>query len=140
MRLVHTHPAEQAGVALPVWSNPGRFEEGRGLLMELPRGNPYFSPSLGVDKAAVVREGIASCRRVAFAGDGYPDADAARLVPAELRFARGDLAIVLSEERLAFHHYERWSEIALVLCDPLLVGQTPQPAVTDKPRERRSSR
>lgn len=131
---------DKAGVALPVWSNPGRFEECRGLLMELPGGTPYFSPSLGVDKAAVVREGIASGRRVAFAGDGYPDADAARLVPAELRFARGDLANVLSEERLAFHHYERWSEIALVLCDPLQVGRMPQPAATEEPRERRSSR
>ena len=78
----------EAGVTLPVWSNPGRFEEGRGLLMELPRGSPYFSPSLGVDKAAVVREGISSGRRVAFAGDGFPDADAARLVSSELRFAR----------------------------------------------------
>ena len=26
---------DEAGVTLPVWSNPGRFEEGRGLLMEL---------------------------------------------------------------------------------------------------------
>ena len=76
----------EAGVTLPVWSNPGRFEEGRGLLMELPRGSPYFSPSLGVDKAAVVREGISSGRRLAFAGDGFPDADAARLVSSELRF------------------------------------------------------
>jgi 2-hydroxy-3-keto-5-methylthiopentenyl-1-phosphate phosphatase len=113
---------DEAGVTLPVWSNPGRFEEGRGLLMELPRGIPYFSPSLGVDKAAVVREGVSSGRRVAFAGDGFPDADAARLVSAELRFARGDLADVLSQEGLEFHRFERWSEIALILCDPLIVG------------------
>jgi len=110
---------DEAGVALPVWSNPGRFEKGRGLLMELPRGSRYFSPSLGVDKAAVVREGIASGRRVAFAGDGFPDADAARLVADEHRFARGDLAHALSKEGLAFHRFDRWSEIAPVLCDPL---------------------
>ena len=96
---------DEAGISVPVWSNPGRFEEGRGLLMDLPRGSRYFSPSLGIDKAAVVREGIASGRRVAFAGDGFPDADAARPVAAELRFARGDLANVLSKEGLAFHRF-----------------------------------
>ena len=126
----------EAGVTLPVWSNPGRFEEGRGLLMELPRGSPYFSPSLGVDKAAVVREGISSGRRVAFAGDGFPDADAARLVSSDLRFARGDLAHVLTKEGLAFHRFEHWSEIALVLCDPLIVRQNPHQTAPTEPRER----
>ena len=128
---------DKAGVTLPVWSNPGRFEQGRGLLMELPLGSPYFSPSLGVDKAAVVREGIASGRRVAFAGDGFPDVAAARLVAPELRFARGDLANVLSTEGLAFHRFERWSEIALVLCDSLQVGQTPHPTAPAEPEKRR---
>ena len=33
-------------------------------------------------------------RTVAFAGDGFPDEEAARLVPGHLRFARGDLASV----------------------------------------------
>ncbi|MGD0045356.1 MAG: hypothetical protein ABSE84_34020, partial [Isosphaeraceae bacterium] len=127
---------DEAGVTLPVWSNPGRFEEGRGLLMELPRGSPYFSPILGVDKAAVVREGISSGRRVAFAGDGFPDVDAARLVSSELRFARGDLAHVLSKDGLAFHRFERWSEIALVLCDPLIVRQNPHQTAPTEPRER----
>ena len=108
---------DQAGVDLPVWSNPGRFEEGRGLLMELPTGRPYFSPSLGVDKAAVVREALQSRRRVAFAGDGFPDLEPARLVSPELRFARGDLAQALSREGLAFHSFDRWSQIAEILCD-----------------------
>ena len=58
----------------------------RGLLMERAPGHPFFSPTLGIDKAAVVRQGIAEGRRVAFAGDGFPDIDPARLVPAELRF------------------------------------------------------
>jgi 2,3-diketo-5-methylthio-1-phosphopentane phosphatase len=126
---------DEAGVTLPVWSNPGRFEQGRGLLMELPRGTPYFSPSLGVDKAAVVREGLATGRRVAFAGDGFPDAEAARLVSAELRFARGDLANVLCEEGLAFRRYERWSEIAVALTDPLSDGQNSHSTVPTAPKE-----
>src|SRR4029077_7957696 len=58
---------DRAGVGLPVWSNPGRFVEGRGLLMELPPEGPYFSRNLGVDKAAVVRQGLAAGKRVAFA-------------------------------------------------------------------------
>ena len=107
----------KAGVTLPVWSNPGRFEEGRGLLMELPKSSPFFSPSLGVDKAGIVRNATNSGRRVAFAGDGFPDIDAARLVPAELRFARADLVAALSQEGLAFHPFDRWVEIAAILAD-----------------------
>lgn len=108
---------DRAGVTLPVWSNPGRFEKGRGLLMELPPEGPYFSRNLGVDKAAVVRQGIAAGKRVAFAGDGFPDIDAARLVPDDLRFARGDLARALDTEGLHFRHYGAWSEIADRLCE-----------------------
>ncbi len=106
----------QAGVDLPVWANPGRYEEGRGLLMELPKSSPFFSPSLGIDKTAVVRQAIAQGRRVAFAGDGFPDIEPARLVSAGLRFACGDLAQVLTREGLAFHRFVRWSQIADVLC------------------------
>jgi 2,3-diketo-5-methylthio-1-phosphopentane phosphatase len=105
----------EAGVNLPVWSNPGTFEPGRGLLMDLPTSSPFFSPSLGIDKAAVVRHGLARRRRVAFAGDGFPDVDAALLVAAELRFARGDLARVLSRKGLTYNRFERWSEIAEIL-------------------------
>jgi len=43
------------GVALEVYANPGRFVEGKGLLMELPVDSRYFSPSHGIDKSAVVR-------------------------------------------------------------------------------------
>jgi 2,3-diketo-5-methylthio-1-phosphopentane phosphatase len=107
---------ERAGVEIPVWSNPGHFEEGRGLLMELPPQGPYFSPDLGTDKAALVREGLAEGKRVAFAGDGFPDVDAARLVVADLRFAHGDLAGVFRSEGLPFRSYEHWSEIADQLC------------------------
>lgn len=104
-----------AGAEVEVHSNPGRFEAGKGLLMEMPTGSPYLSQMLGVDKKEVVRRFIAEGRTVAFAGDGFPDADPARLVPGKLRFARGDLANVLRAEGLPFHPFERWSEIAHIL-------------------------
>ena len=102
----------RAGVSLPVHSNPGTFIPGGGLHMRLPTESPYFSPELGIDKAAVVREYQRAGRVVAFAGDGFPDADAARLVPAGLRFARADLAAKLAGEGLAFRPFERWGDVA----------------------------
>jgi 2-hydroxy-3-keto-5-methylthiopentenyl-1-phosphate phosphatase len=108
---------ERAGLDLPVFANPGRFEEGRGLIMELPRGGPFFSPTLGIDKAEVVRQGLAEGRPVAFAGDGFPDLAAARLVPDLYRFACADLATALGAEDLPFRTFDRWSDIAQVLCD-----------------------
>lgn len=108
---------KEAGVDVPVYSNPGRFVEGKGLLMEPPPPGPYFSRELGVDKAGVVREGLRQGKRVAFAGDGFPDQEAAELVPAELRFARGDLARVLTERGLGFVPFTRWSDVARDLCD-----------------------
>lgn len=104
-----------AGVEVEVHSNPGRFEAGRGLLMEMPTGSPFHSQTLGVDKARVVRRHLDEGRPVAFAGDGFPDAEAARLVPDGLRFARADLADVLGREGLAFHPFDTWSDIAAVL-------------------------
>src|SRR5262245_29211695 len=105
----------EVGMAVEVHSNPGRFEAGKGLLMEMPTGSPYLSPTLGVDKKEVVRRLLADGRALAFAGDGFPDAEPARLVPGELRFARGDLANLLRGERLPFHPFETWSDIARVL-------------------------
>jgi 2,3-diketo-5-methylthio-1-phosphopentane phosphatase len=104
-----------AGVELEVFANPGRFEAGKGLLMEMPAQSAYRSPTLGVDKAGLVRAHLAAGANVAFAGDGFPDADSARLVAADLRFARGDLADVLRREGLAFHPFDQWAEIARVL-------------------------
>ncbi|MFO0800912.1 MAG: HAD-IB family phosphatase [Gemmataceae bacterium] len=104
-----------AGVDVEVHANPGRFVAGAGLLMEKPVGSPYYCDTLGVDKARVVRDHLAAGRMVAFAGDGFPDAEAARLVSGELRFARGDLAAVLTREGLAFHPFEVWSDVAFVL-------------------------
>ncbi|WP_205679161.1 HAD-IB family phosphatase [Aquisphaera insulae] len=105
----------EAGVDLTVWSNPGRFVAGEGLLMEPPTGSPFESPETGVDKAAVVRAALDRGLAVAFAGDGFPDAEAARLVPDGLRFARGDLAAVLRNEGRPFRPFDRWSQIAEML-------------------------
>jgi 2,3-diketo-5-methylthio-1-phosphopentane phosphatase len=101
-----------AGVTVEVHANPGRFEPGQGLLVEMPVNSPYLSHELGVDKAKVVRTHLDAGRTVAFAGDGFPDAEAARLVPGDLRFARGDLADVLAREQLEFHPFDSWSDIA----------------------------
>jgi 2-hydroxy-3-keto-5-methylthiopentenyl-1-phosphate phosphatase len=106
-----------AGVEVEVHSNPGRFVAGKGLLMEMPKDSPYLSQSLGVDKAALVRHQIAGGRTVAFAGDGFPDAEAARLVPPHLRFARADLADVLRGEGLPFRPFGTWSDIARSLVE-----------------------
>ena len=59
--------------------------------------------------------GIEAGRTVAFAGDGFPDLDAAMLVPPDRRFARGDLADSLRERGEAFRPFERWSDIARAL-------------------------
>lgn len=104
-----------AGAGVEIHANPGRFEAGKGLVMEMPTESEYWSPTLGVDKAQVVRQRLAEGRTVAFAGDGFPDAEAARLVPEDLRFARGDLAAVLRGEHAAFHAFSTWSDIADIL-------------------------
>jgi 2-hydroxy-3-keto-5-methylthiopentenyl-1-phosphate phosphatase len=83
--------------------------------MEMPKGSPYLCPTLGVDKAMVVRGHLDSGRTVSFAGDGFPDAEAARLVTGDLRFARADLADLLDREGLEFQPFETWSDIARVL-------------------------
>jgi 2,3-diketo-5-methylthio-1-phosphopentane phosphatase len=105
----------ERGVTLEVHANPGRFEPGRGLLMQLPAASPYFSPTHGIDKAAVVRAAQRTVRRVAFAGDGNPDLEAAALVPPELRFARSDLARALTRDALPFQPFERWADVSRAL-------------------------
>ena len=100
-----------AGVTLTVYANPGHYRPGAGLVMERPTDSPFASRQLGVDKAGVVRHCRALGAAVAFAGDGFPDVEPARLVESGMRFARGDLAEVLAREGLAFHPFCNWSEI-----------------------------
>lgn len=104
-----------AGVTLPIHANPGHFEPGRGLRMEFPKDSPFQSTRFGIDKAALVSERLRSGLSVAFAGDGFPDIYAARLVAPELRFARADLAETLTQEGLPFRRFERWREVAQAL-------------------------
>jgi 2,3-diketo-5-methylthio-1-phosphopentane phosphatase len=103
------------GVELEVHANPGRFVPGDGLLMELPVDSPFYSRTHGINKAGVVRHYQAAGSRVAFAGDGYPDAAPARLVHPSLRFARRNLAEVLASEELPFRPFAVWSEVAHAL-------------------------
>jgi len=103
----------RAGVAATVYSNPGRPENGRGLVLEKPDpSSPYHSASEGVDKSAVVRHALRVADSVAFAGDGPPDLQPALLVKPELRFARGFLAEALRTRGEGYQPFSRWSEIA----------------------------
>src|SRR5262245_52055511 len=88
----------RAALAATVYSNPGRLEKGRGLVLEkLDVTSPFYSASFGIDKSAVVRHALHATQTVAFAGDGPPDVEPALLVRPELRFARGFLAAALRE-------------------------------------------
>jgi 2-hydroxy-3-keto-5-methylthiopentenyl-1-phosphate phosphatase len=100
-----------ANVDVPIHANPGRFYDG-SLHMELPTDRTFYSPELGVDKVAVVRDLRASGIVTSFAGDGYPDVEPAKVVEAPLRFARGDLARVLSSQAIPYHSFYVWSDIA----------------------------
>jgi 2-hydroxy-3-keto-5-methylthiopentenyl-1-phosphate phosphatase len=111
------HILAGSGVSLPIHANPGQFVEGGGLRMELPVGSPYFCAATGIDKAAIVQSALDAGRGVAFAGDGYPDVDAARRVPVHRRFARADLAEALQREGLPYRPFDRWAEVARALCE-----------------------
>lgn len=102
---------DEARVTLEVHANPGHIEDGR-LAMTLPTDSPYFSPETGIDKAAVVRDALATGLPVAFAGDGPPDLIPALMVEPRLRFARGHLAQALADRGEAFRPFDRWRDVA----------------------------
>ncbi|MBI1291621.1 HAD-IB family phosphatase [bacterium] len=106
---------ERARIDVEYHSNPGEFDADGALQMTLPQGAKYFHPDLGVDKAGIVRTALNQDVPVAFAGDGIPDLEAAMLVPAERRFARGALAGRLRARGEDFRGYAHWSEIARML-------------------------
>ena len=101
-----------AGVLLPVHASPGRWRgDGLGLEMTLPTDSPFCSVSVGIDKAAVVRDALTR-GEVAFAGDGHTDVPAALLVPPHLRFAKDDCANDLRRRGEAFTRFDNWGEVA----------------------------
>ena len=109
-------------VELEVYSNPGNYVEGHGLQMELPSGSPFLSPTLGVDKAAVVRRQIELGRTASPSpATAFTDGRerAAAPVPDAMRLRLGaDLADVLQRHGKPFQPFSAWSEIArrLIAC------------------------
>jgi 2-hydroxy-3-keto-5-methylthiopentenyl-1-phosphate phosphatase len=108
----------RAGLAFEIHANPGEFSPATGLQMRLPEGSRFFRRSTGIDKTAVVRDALRQSDDVAFAGDGRPDLEPARLVAPERRFARGWLADALRRQGEVFQAFENWSEIADRLLNP----------------------
>ena len=78
--------------------------------MEPPVGSPFFSPTLGVDKAAVVRRAIAG------AGAWRSPATASRTssprgwFPPRSASREAISPAFSSDEGLSFHEFDRWSE------------------------------
>jgi HAD superfamily phosphoserine phosphatase-like hydrolase len=107
----------ERNVAVTLHANPGTYVPEAGLLMSLPVDSPYFTPTTGIDKVAVVRDAVESGACVAFAGDGKPDMPAALLVPSERRFARGWLADQFTADGVPFHPFAQWSEVAEMLLE-----------------------
>lgn len=105
----------QAGVTLPVHTNPGEYSPDTGLALELPSDSPYFCEEVGIRKGYVVKDLLSQGSEVAFSGDGRPDVEPALLVPREIRFAREWLAEYLTERDEEFRHFRVWSEIADML-------------------------
>lgn len=107
--------AEQ-GVELPVIANHGSLVAGRGLQIERPpRDSPFYSASIGIDKAAVARLALERFERIAVAGDSRHDLPPAQLVPPERRLACGWLADHFQEHHVPHRRFHRWSEIADLL-------------------------
>ncbi|MBF0619335.1 MAG: haloacid dehalogenase-like hydrolase [Candidatus Omnitrophica bacterium] len=104
-----------AGVSITVHANPGEYFPDQGIIISAPEGSPFFSPDLGVNKMAVVRDALSRYKKVAFAGDGRPDLAPALLVPPERRFAKAWLAKKLTELNEPFQAFEVWSEIPAAL-------------------------
>lgn len=101
-----------AGLDLVVHACPGTYDPATGLVLCAPEESPFYSPSTGIDKEAVVHWASRQAGHVAFAGDGRPDWTAALRVPARRRFARGWLAHHLHKAGHAFQPFDSWTQIA----------------------------
>ncbi|MBI4765993.1 MAG: HAD-IB family phosphatase [Deltaproteobacteria bacterium] len=103
-------------ITAEIHANPGVFTESEGLVMELPVGSLYFSPTIGIDKSRLVQTALGQ-GIVAFAGDGRPDLGPALLVHSSRRFAKGRLAEELTKRGESFHPFRSWSEMVDKLLD-----------------------
>ena len=103
------------GVNITIHANPGEYPENGPLEMYEPKDSPFYCPETGIDKAGIVRFYQRQGKTVAYAGDGYTDADAALLVSDDLRFARADLAETMEKQGKPFHPFHVWSDIADML-------------------------
>lgn len=95
-----------------LYTNPGEWTPGRGIVMRMPSDSPYYSPEAGINKAGLVAAALEHFDEVGFAGNGRLDLDAALGVPPERRFARGRLAEELAARAEPFQPFTRWSDIA----------------------------
>ena len=106
------------GLSFTIHANPGHFAPDRGVVMERAADSPYLHPDLGIDKAAVVRDALRRDPVVAFAGDSWlTDGPPALLVAPQRRFATGQLARRLAENRHEHRVFAGWDEIAGMLLE-----------------------
>lgn len=103
------------GISIEVIASPGEISPQGGLIMQRLSDSPYYSAETGIDKAIVVREALATGRRVVYAGDSRSDFEAAKLVADDSRFARSLLAQMLTEAGYSHRPFDRWSQIAETL-------------------------
>lgn len=103
------------GLPATIHASPGEIDPSGGLKMRVPVESPFFSPTHGISKPAVMRDALARYERVAFAGDGPPDLEPVLLAPQELRFARRWLADELTRREEPHRRYDRWSDIVNAL-------------------------
>ena len=105
----------QHQVEATLHASPGTFSEESGLVMSPALDSPFFSPSTGVDKVAIVKDALARDTVVAYAGDSGTDRQAALLVQPEWRFATGWLAGRFEQDGVPFRRFEIWTDVADVL-------------------------
>jgi len=101
-------------VDLPVISNLGFLEHG-GLRIEFPHVNRHC-PRCGSCKGERIEEYRQAYHppcRVAFVGDGYSDACAARA--ADLLFAKDELQLYCEAEKIPYNAFVDFSDVAEVL-------------------------
>jgi len=105
------------GLEMTVHASPGSFAAGTGLVMTPDPAAPFYSPTTGIDKPAVVRSALARDPVVAYAGDSDTDRKASLLVPPPRRFITGWLARCFADESVDHAPFRAWPEIASLLLD-----------------------